>query len=65
MIEWSNSFHPEQLNVYDLTGRIIYSKSVSKANNSYIDRSDVEKGVLVLEIIDNEGKKYKQQIIVL
>lgn len=65
IIKWSNSFQPERLNVYDLTGRTIYSKSIGNSNSSYIDRSDLEKGVLVLEIIDNEGKGFKQQIIVL
>ena len=65
IIEWSNSFQPERLNVYDLTGRIIYPKSNGKASGSNLDRSDLEKGVLVIEIVDKEGKKYKQQIIVL
>lgn len=65
VIEWSDSFQPVQLNVYDLTGRIVYFKSIGEANSSYIDRSDLEKGVLVLEIIDSKGENYKQQIIVL
>lgn len=65
VIEWTQSFQPVQMNVYDLTGRIIYSKVIIDSESSYIDRSDLEKGVLVLEIVDNKGKGFKQQIIVL
>ena len=65
VIEWSQSFQPVRLNVYDLMGRTIYSKAINESESSYIDRSDLEKGVLVMEIIDNKGKRFKQQIIVL
>lgn len=65
VIEWSNSVQPELLKVYDQTGKIIYSKSIRQAKSSYIDQSVLEKGILVLEIIDYKGKKFRQQIVVL
>lgn len=64
VIEWSYSFQPEQMNVFDLLGRKLYSKSINGASNTYIDRTNLEKGVLLLEVLDNEGETYKQLIIV-
>lgn len=65
VIQWSQSFRPVQLNVYDLTGRMVFSKSIGTTTSSNLDRSDLEKGVLILEIVDKQGKAYKRQIIVL
>lgn len=65
VIDWAKSFFPKQLNIYDLFGKTIFSKSVVNTEELYIDRKDLAKGVLVLELVGNNRNTYRQQFIVL
>lgn len=65
VIEWPQEFHPKQLIIHDLLGQEIFSKSISKMENTYIDRSDLKVGVLILELVDDDKITHRKQIIIL
>lgn len=56
---------PNTINVYNLMGKIIYSKKVSKTDYISIDRKDLTTGILIIEVIYNDNRSYRERIIVL
>ena len=52
-----------QLNIFDLTGRLVFKKDFEKQREIFIDLSNKSKGTYLLKLlVDNE---YLQKIIVI
>ncbi len=52
------------LSITDITGRIIYESSVLKQNEISIDKSIFLKGLYVVTIVNEQGKKVSRKIII-
>lgn len=65
IVRWPISMNPKRIIVYNLCGQKVYSKAIFEHDKFIIDRDDLEKGVLIMELIDESGFRYTDQIIVL
>ena len=65
MIEWPHSIYPIRLNVYDLLGKVVYSKSIVGSDNCSINQLDLREGIVIIELIDENYYRYRQKVIVL
>lgn len=55
---------PTQLRIFDLHGRLVISKSLNSNFPIALNREELEKGVLLLEISDENNNLYNSKIIV-
>lgn len=63
-VNLDSSFNDAQLKVYNVTGQLVYSKSVNNSRSSVVlDLSHLQKGVYYLNITSDNAKANKELII--
>lgn len=65
IIEWSNMINASKLIFYNLSGRIILLKEATGAESLKISNQELEKGILLMELIDKDQNLYRKRIIVM
>lgn len=58
-----NGLNNATINLYDLTGKIILQKTSIRGSNSLLNLSSLQKGIYLLEVIDN-GKQTRRKIAI-
>ena len=62
---WPERMEIQKLIIYNPSGKIIFMKNAISTNNLAINSKELEKGVLILEVIDDDRSSYKHRIVVL
>lgn len=64
LIEVPEKVIPTQLRVYDLSGRLVYFKTITGFEPIKLYRKDFKRGIHFLEIIDKKNKSYREKLLI-
>lgn len=61
----TNNILTKQIRIYDITGKLVLTKDINENKDSYtISVEKIKSGIYIIELKDNNGKKFSSKLII-